>query len=364
MEAAKCFKCIPRKSQREVLIYLFCQLANSEGGCVIPATPGGLSIAVGYGQNVLTWTAVADATSYNIKRALVTGGPYTTIDTDLASPYKDTAVVPGTDYFYVISAVNACGESGNSIEVQGAPYGDFQWTPVAQNVDWNDPGGHTGNLANFNATANKLATTLIQFDGHAVQTISFFGEGNLPVLVTFTTTGCGSLTSINSPDLSSITTATINNCPSLASIQFSGLVSIGGSINLSNATSLATINLSSVTSITSSLTFTGCTSLVSVNASSLVTIGNNLFGYNSTSLTSILCGSWIPTNGKTYDLHNCALDATTCNLILRRLVLAGVSTNVVDLSGGTNAGFAAWSAQGKADHNTLDAAGVTLIHNA
>jgi hypothetical protein len=49
---------------------------------------------------------------------------------------------------------------------------------------------------------------------------------------------------------------------------------------------------------------------------------------------------------------------------LRRLVLAGVSTNVVDLSGGTNAGFAAWSAQGKADHNTLDAAGVTLIHNA
>ena len=109
MEAAKCFKCIPRKSQREVLIYLFCQLAN-DSACVLPDAVKSLNIIVGNNNNRLLWTVLVDATYYNIKRALVTGGPYTTIDTDNASPYVDATAVEGTTYFYVVSAVNSCGE--------------------------------------------------------------------------------------------------------------------------------------------------------------------------------------------------------------------------------------------------------------
>ena len=57
----------------------------------------------------MSWNASAGATSYNVKRATVCGGPYTTV---VASPtttsYTDTGLTNGTTYYYVVSAVN-CG---------------------------------------------------------------------------------------------------------------------------------------------------------------------------------------------------------------------------------------------------------------
>jgi fibronectin type 3 domain-containing protein len=60
----------------------------------------------------LSWTASADAVSYNIYRGTVSGGPYTMINTSSVSTtaYTDNTVVSGDTYYYVATAVNASSE--------------------------------------------------------------------------------------------------------------------------------------------------------------------------------------------------------------------------------------------------------------
>jgi fibronectin type 3 domain-containing protein len=68
----------------------------------------------------LSWTASANAVSYNIYRSTVSGGSYTMINTspDSTTAYADNTVVSGTTYYYVATAVNASGnESGYSNQV-------------------------------------------------------------------------------------------------------------------------------------------------------------------------------------------------------------------------------------------------------
>lgn len=87
-----------------------------------PGVPGSLRTTLAVGSVPLKWTAVADAAGYNIKRATTSGGPYATIKTGHATAsYTDTTAVNGTTYYYVISAVNAGGESVNSGEVKSTP---------------------------------------------------------------------------------------------------------------------------------------------------------------------------------------------------------------------------------------------------
>ncbi|MBU6408951.1 MAG: DUF1349 domain-containing protein [Verrucomicrobia bacterium] len=86
-----------------------------------PAAPAGLTAAAGNAQVALSWTASSGATSYNVKRATVSGGPYTTIANVTSTGYTDTSVVNGTTYYYVVSAVNSAGESPNSGEVSATP---------------------------------------------------------------------------------------------------------------------------------------------------------------------------------------------------------------------------------------------------
>ena len=70
---------------------------------------------------VISWDPSAGATGYNVKRSTVSGGPYTTLAGNIGNTsYIDTTAVPGTTYYYVVSAVNASGESGNSQEVADA----------------------------------------------------------------------------------------------------------------------------------------------------------------------------------------------------------------------------------------------------
>ncbi|MCA1628325.1 MAG: fibronectin type III domain-containing protein, partial [Acidobacteria bacterium] len=69
-----------------------------------PAAPTGLSATAGNAEVTLSWTASSGATSYKVKRATVSGGPYTTIASGLAATsYTDTTVSNGTTYHYVVS---------------------------------------------------------------------------------------------------------------------------------------------------------------------------------------------------------------------------------------------------------------------
>ncbi|MGD1089310.1 MAG: glycosyl hydrolase family 28 protein, partial [Verrucomicrobiota bacterium] len=87
-----------------------------------PAAPTNLVAVPGNLAVNLSWSPSATATGYNVMRSILSGGPYTAIQTNLMSTnYVDTAVTNGVTYYYVVSAVNSGGESPNSAEVSAEP---------------------------------------------------------------------------------------------------------------------------------------------------------------------------------------------------------------------------------------------------
>jgi hypothetical protein len=87
-----------------------------------PAAPTGLSATAGDGTVTLGWSAVSGATSYNVKRSTVSGGPYALIASGLASAsYTNTGLTNGTTYYYVVTASNGGGESAQSAQAIATP---------------------------------------------------------------------------------------------------------------------------------------------------------------------------------------------------------------------------------------------------
>ena len=83
------------------------------------AAPAGLTaMAVSTSQVNLTWNTLTNATSYNVKRSLTNGGPYTVIASGVtATNYQDTGLVASTMYYYVVSAIVSGTETSNSTQV-------------------------------------------------------------------------------------------------------------------------------------------------------------------------------------------------------------------------------------------------------
>lgn len=80
----------------------------------IPSVPQGLTATAGHLHVDLSWSASTGALNYNIKRAILSGGPYTNIANVTATNYTDSDVLANYTYYYMISALNAGGESDNS----------------------------------------------------------------------------------------------------------------------------------------------------------------------------------------------------------------------------------------------------------
>ncbi|HLJ56319.1 MAG TPA: malectin domain-containing carbohydrate-binding protein [Chthonomonadaceae bacterium] len=99
------------------------ELDPSSGGQTgPPAAPSGLTGTPGTLSASLGWQASTGATSYSVKRSGVSGGPYTTLATGVTTTsYTDGSLTAGTTYYYVVTASNASGESGNSNEVAVTP---------------------------------------------------------------------------------------------------------------------------------------------------------------------------------------------------------------------------------------------------
>jgi beta-glucanase (GH16 family) len=81
-----------------------------------PSSPTGLSATPGTGLIWLSWNAASNATSYIVKRATTSSGPYTTIANPSSTSYSDIGVVSCATYYYVVAATNSLGQSGNSNE--------------------------------------------------------------------------------------------------------------------------------------------------------------------------------------------------------------------------------------------------------
>lgn len=87
-----------------------------------PATAPSLTARGEDSRVALSWSGVPGALRYDIKRSLTAGGPYASLAPDVkATTYVDSAVMNDTTYYYVISAENTFGESGNSNEAVATP---------------------------------------------------------------------------------------------------------------------------------------------------------------------------------------------------------------------------------------------------
>jgi fibronectin type 3 domain-containing protein/regulation of enolase protein 1 (concanavalin A-like superfamily) len=133
-----------------------------------PPTPSGLGATAGNNQVALTWNTSSGATSYNLKRATVSGGPYTMIATPTTPSYTDPTSVNGTTYYYVVSAVNAGGESANSSQVSATPEPPIPPTPTGLaatagndqvTLNWNASSGATSyNVKRSTTSGSGYAT--------------------------------------------------------------------------------------------------------------------------------------------------------------------------------------------------------------
>jgi beta-galactosidase len=104
--------------------YYYTVNANGNGTSLnsaeVSATPVGevssVTATATNGQIIVSWVGTPGA-SYNLKRAYVSGGPYTTIASSLtATNFTDASVATCQNYFYVVTITNAGAESLNSPE--------------------------------------------------------------------------------------------------------------------------------------------------------------------------------------------------------------------------------------------------------
>jgi hypothetical protein len=130
--------------------------------------PSGLTALAQDGQVALSWDASPLASSYNLKRSIVSGGPYSLIASNLSAfAFIDSGVSNGTLYFYSVSAFNGFGESTDSAPVAARPVstsapqlavvvggGQMQFTWPSDHIGWHLQ-------AQTNSLGNGLGTNWI-----------------------------------------------------------------------------------------------------------------------------------------------------------------------------------------------------------
>jgi len=85
-----------------------------------PPAPTRLNSQAGYTLVNLNWTGSVGATSYSVKRS-TSSGTETNLASVTATNYVDKGLSNGTTYYYVVSAQNVLGQSGNSGEAVATP---------------------------------------------------------------------------------------------------------------------------------------------------------------------------------------------------------------------------------------------------
>ncbi len=103
------------------------EISNMANNPASPAMPTVLSVTGNNDQVSLTWAAVSGATSYDVKRAAESGGPYTAIASLPDTTFSDANLTNDEVHYYVVSAENAYGTSGNSVEVKSSVSGKMNY---------------------------------------------------------------------------------------------------------------------------------------------------------------------------------------------------------------------------------------------
>lgn len=134
-------------------------------GTATAITPSGLAATAGDGAVTLSWNPPGNATGYNVKSAVSSSGPYTSIATNLnALSFTDTGLSNGTVYYFVISALNSAGESADSATVAARPVSlaapRFSYQVIGGQIQITWPVDHTGWTlqAQTNSFKNGIST--------------------------------------------------------------------------------------------------------------------------------------------------------------------------------------------------------------
>ncbi|MCK9363487.1 MAG: fibronectin type III domain-containing protein [Syntrophales bacterium] len=99
---------------------IFLSLSLPAQGAV-PAAPAGLTAIAGNGEASLNWTAVSGVTDYVLYRGAVSGGPYSFVAQTQGTGYMNRSLSNGTRYYYVVTALNANGQSPYSAPIDVTP---------------------------------------------------------------------------------------------------------------------------------------------------------------------------------------------------------------------------------------------------
>ncbi len=158
--------------------------SNEVFASVPPAAPAQPNVVNKSNEVDLSWNSASGATTYNVKRGTVSGGPYTTIANVATNTYTDTNVSNGSPYYYVVSSVGATKESANSPEAFGVPGANsFVWSPTAITDSLNLAGNWVENtvpvnpaIITFGAASDSLLTNDIS--GLVASRIQFGAAAN------------------------------------------------------------------------------------------------------------------------------------------------------------------------------------------
>ncbi len=184
----------------------------SGGGSLVvtvgkPTVPTGLTATAGGGQVALSWNLVTGATGYIVRRSTVSGSDYTVVGSPTEPAFNDSGLVSGITCYYIISAVNADGESPASTEVSATPLvltGDGVWTRLKDGV-WSPSGNWQNSViaagVGKKATFAQTTGVTVTLDGARTLGTLDFANAN------YTLAGSGALTLDAGVDLPAVSVA-------------------------------------------------------------------------------------------------------------------------------------------------------------
>lgn len=137
------------------------KIVVSGGGSVsVPSAPTGLTATAGNASVSLSWGASSGAMSYAVRRSTTSGSGYASIASTSSTSFTDTGVSNGTTYYYVVTASNSAGTSGNSSQASATPSGGVT-TPAAP-TGLTATAGNASVALSWSASSGATSYTLLR----------------------------------------------------------------------------------------------------------------------------------------------------------------------------------------------------------